>query len=244
MATFIRVAHRGSSGSYPENTRIAVEKAIEAGVDMIELDCQLSKDGHIVVFHDEKLRRTARAKGYVRGKNLSELKKLDVGAWFRRSMKGERILTLEEALDILDGKVVLNVDIKSTGRNVPGIELQLLFVLSHYEYLERCVISSFDSRVLRRVRELGPDTRIGILHGKGIKENPFQLAREIGAESLHIQKELATAPVLERAAELGLKTLVWTVNDLREMEKFLALGVDGIISDFPEKFWKIRQKRK
>jgi len=244
MASFIRVAHRGSSGSYPENTRLAIEKAIDTGVDMIELDCQLSKDGHIVVFHDDKLRRTARAKGYVRGKTLAELKKLDVGAWFRRSMKGERILTLEEALDILDGKVALNVDVKSAGRNAPGIELQLLFILSHYDYLERSVISAFEYRVLRRVRELAPDARIGVLHAKEIKDNPFQLAREIGAESLHIQKELATAPVLERAAELGLKTLVWTVNDVREMEKFLALGVDGLISDFPEKFWKIRQKRK
>jgi len=244
MASFIRVAHRGSSGSYPENTRLAIAKAIDAEADMIELDCQISKDGHIVVFHDEKLRRTARAKGNVRGKTLAELKKLDVGAWFKRSMKGERILTLEEALDILDGKAELNVDIKSTGRNAPGSELQLLFILSHYDYLERSVISSFDARVLRRVRELAPDARIGILQGKGIKDNPFQLAREIGAESLHIQKELATPPVLQRAAEIGLKTLVWTVNDVREMEKLLALGVDGLISDFPEKFWKIRPRRR
>ena len=244
MASFIRVAHRGSSGSYPENTRIALEKAIETGVDMVEVDCQLSKDGAIVVIHDERLQRTARAKGFVRGKTLSELKKLDVGAWFKNSFKGERILTLEEVLQILGGKVDLNVDIKAAQKGSPGIELQLLFVLSHYEYLERCVISSFDYRVLRRVRELGPDSRIGILHGKEIKDNPFQLAREIGAESVHIQKELATPPVLERAAALGLKTLVWTVNDVREMEKFLALGADGIISDFPEKFWKIRQKGK
>jgi len=243
MAPFTRVAHRGSSGSYPENTRIALEKAIEAGVEMVEVDCQLSKDGAIVVIHDERLQRTARTKGFVRGKTLRELKKLDVGAWFKKSFKGERILTLEEVLQILGGKVEINVDIKSNRQIASGIELKLLFILSHFDYLERCVISSFDYRVLRRIRELGPDSRIGILHGKEIKEKPFQLAREIGAESLHIQKELATPPVLERAAELGLKTLVWTVNDLREMEKFLALGVDGIISDFPEKFWKIKQKR-
>jgi glycerophosphoryl diester phosphodiesterase len=244
MATFIRVAHRGSSGSYPENTRAAIEKALEAEADMIELDCQLSKDGHIVVFHDEKLRRTARAKGTVRGKTLAELKKLDVGGWFKKSFKGERILTLEEALDIIDGKVDLNLDIKVGKPGASAIELQLLFILSHYDYLERSVLSCLDNRVLRRLRELAPDARIGVLHANEIKDNPFQLAREIGAESLHIQKELATPPVLERAAGIGLKTLVWTVNDLREMEKFLALGVDGIISDFPEKFWKIRQKRR
>ena len=91
MANFIKIAHRGSSGSYPENTRLAFEKALEAGADMIEMDCQLSKDGHVVVFHDERLNRTAKVKGYVKGKTLKQLKKLDVGAWCKRSFKGQRI---------------------------------------------------------------------------------------------------------------------------------------------------------
>ncbi len=244
MGGFIRVAHRGSSGSYPENSRIALEKAIEAGVDMIEVDCQLSKDGHVVVIHDERLQRTARAKGYVRGQTLKQLKKLDVGAWFKKAFKGERILTMEEVVEIVDGKADLNVDIKAVKQGSPGIELKILFILSHYGYFDRSILSSFDYRALRRVRELAPEAQIGILHGAETKENPFQVAREIGAYSLHIQKELATSPLLERAAQLGLKTFVWTVNEVPEMEKFLALGVDGIISDFPEKFWKIRQRKR
>src|ERR687897_178526 len=79
MARFMRIAHRGASGNFPENTRLAFEKAIEARVDMIELDCQLSSDGHVVVFHDEGLSRTAGVRGKVRRKTLEELKKLDVG---------------------------------------------------------------------------------------------------------------------------------------------------------------------
>ena len=211
---------------------------------MIEIDCQLSKDGHVVVFHDDRLTRTARAKGVLRSKTLNELKKLDVGAWFKKSFRGERILTLEEVLELLDGRTDLNVDIKGDTQGALGIELKLLFTLSHYEYLERTVFSSFDYRVLKRVRELAPDTRIGILHGAGMKENPFHIARELGAESVHIQKELATPPVIERAAQLGLKTLVWTINEVAEMERFLRLGVDGIFSDYPEKFWKVRHKRR
>ena len=244
MAAFIRVAHRGSSGSYPENTRIALEKAIEAGVDMVEVDCQLSKDGHVVVIHDERLDRTAKVKGYVTGKNLSQLKKLDVGAWFKKSFKGQRILTLEEVMKIVDGSVDLNVEIKAATRGPLGIELKILFILSQYGYLDRSVLSSFDYRTLRRVRELAPEARIGIIHGAAIKENPFQVAREIGAYSLHVQKDLATPPLLERAAEAGLKTFVWTINEVKEMEKFRSLGVDGIISDFPEKFWKIRLRKR
>ena len=244
MADFIKIAHRGSSGSYPENTRLAFEKAIEAGADMIEMDCRLSKDGHVVVIHDDRLDRTARAKGFVNGKTLRQLKKLDVGAWLKKSFKGERIQTLEEILEIVSGKVEINLEIKSVLRGPLGIELKVLFIVSHFDYLERTIFSSFDYQSLRRLRELAPDVRIGVLYGAGIKDNPFQAAREMNAYSLHIQREFATPHFLEEARELGLKSFVWTVNEVKEMEKFLSLGVDGIISDFPEKFWKIKQRKR
>ena len=244
MADFIKIAHRGSSGSYPENTRLAFEKAIEAGADMIEMDCRLSKDGHVVVIHDDRLDRTARAKGFVKGKTLRQLKKLDVGAWLKKSFKGERIQTLEEILEIVSGKVEINLEIKSVLRGPLGIELKVLFIVSHFDYLERAIFSSFDYQSLRRLRELAPDVRIGVLYGAGIKDNPFQAAREMNAYSLHIQREFATPHFLEEARELGLKSFVWTVNEVKEMEKFISLGVDGIISDFPEKFWKIKQRKR
>ena len=244
MADFIKIAHRGSSGSYPENTRLAFEKAIEAGADMIEMDCRLSKDGHVVVIHDDRLDRTARAKGFVNGKTLRQLKKLDVGAWLKKSFKGERIQTLEEILEIVSGKVEINLEIKPVLRGPLGIELKVLFIVSHFDYLERAIFSSFDYQSLRRLRELAPDVRIGVLYGAGIKDNPFQAAREMNAYSLHIQREFATPHFLEEARELGLKSFVWTVNEVKEMEKFLSLGVDGIISDFPEKFWKIKQRKR
>ncbi|MBI2989518.1 MAG: glycerophosphodiester phosphodiesterase [Deltaproteobacteria bacterium] len=244
MADFVKIAHRGSSGSCPENTRLAFEQAMEASVDMIEMDCQLSKDGHVIVIHDERLDRTARTKGYVKTKTLKQLKKLDVGAWFKKSFKGERILTLEEVLEIVAGKVELNLEIKSVPRGPMGIELKMLFVLSHYDYLERTIFSSFDYHSLRRLRELAPDVRIGILYRDGIADNPFDAAREVNAYSIHIQQELATADFLERAGQLGLKSFVWTVNEVKEMERFLSLGVDGIISDFPEKFWKIKPRKR
>ena len=244
MADFIKIAHRGSSGSYPENTRLAFEKAIEAGADMIEMDCRLSKDGHVVVIHDDRLDRTARAKGFVKGKTLKQLKKLDVGAWLKKSFKGERILTLEEILEIVSGKVEINLEIKSVLHGPLGIELKVLFIVSHFDYLERTIFSSFDYQSLRRLRELAPDVRIGVLYGAGSEDNPIQAAREMNAYSLHIQREFATPHFLEEVRELGLKSFVWTVNEVKEMEKFLSLGVDGIISDFPEKFWKIKQRKR
>jgi glycerophosphoryl diester phosphodiesterase len=240
MATFTKIAHRGASGNFPENTRLAFEKAIEARVDMIEFDCQVTKDGHVVVFHDERLDRTARAKGQVKSHTLAELKKLDIGEWRKRAHKGERILTLEELLEVVGQRVKLCLDIKQFPESPPGIELKLLFILSHYDYLDRAVLSSFDYRCLERVRELAPEARLGVIFGSGGAQDPFVAARRLTAASILVQKELATREFLQQAWDDGLDVYVWTVNEVREMEKFASVGVQGIISDFPERFWKLK----
>jgi glycerophosphoryl diester phosphodiesterase len=241
--SLIKVAHRGASGSYPENTRIAFEKALEAGVDMIEMDCQLSKDGHVVVFHDERLQRLAGVTGTVKGRTLKQLKKLDLSARFKKSLRGQQILTLEEAVNLLAGKVDLAIEIKSLLRGPLGIELKILFILSYYRYLPRSIISSLDYRALERVRELAPQARIGVIYGKGIKEDPFQAVERLDADSLHVEKSCVTPRLMAQAQNLGIKTFVWTVNEVAEMENFFSMGVDGIISDFPERFWKIKLKK-
>lgn len=240
MPGFKKIAHRGASGKYPENTRLAFVKAIEAGADMIEIDCQLTEDGHVVVFHDERLRRTAGVRGMVRSKTLAQLKALDIGQWRKKSCRGERILTLEEALEVFAGRVDLCLEIKSFPESPPGIELKILFILSHYDYLDRTILSSFDYRCLARVRELAPDTALGVICGSGTQEDPIAAARRLDAKSIHVQKSLATRNFLNLAWEEGLDVHVWTVNEVREMEAFLALGVQGIISDFPEKLRNLR----
>ena len=241
--SLIKVAHRGASGSYPENTRIAFEKALEAGVDMIQMDCQLSKDGHVVVFHDERLQRLAGVKGTVKGRTLQQLKKLDLGVTFKKSLRGQRIMTLEETMSLLAGKVDLAIDIKVPPRAPLGIELKILFILSYYRYLSRSIISSADYRTLARVRELAPQARIGVNYGKASQEDPIQVASRLGAGSLHVEKSRVAPNLIGQAGDLGLKTFVWTVNEVTEMENFFSMGVDGIISDFPERFWKIKLKK-
>lgn len=240
MTAFIKIAHRGASGNFPENTRLAFEKAIEARADMIEMDCQLTGDGHIVVFHDERLKRTAGVGGTVKSKTLEQLKKLDIGHWKRKSFRGERVLTLEEVLEIVSGKVELCLDIKQFRDSRPGMEIKLLFILSHYDYLDQTIFSSFDYHCLRRVRELAPEARIGMICGIGVKEDPFVAAQELDASSIHVHQKLATRPFLDKAWEAGLDVHVWTVNEIHDMEKFASLGVQGIVSDYPEKFWRLR----
>jgi glycerophosphoryl diester phosphodiesterase len=240
MAAFLKIAHRGASGNFPENTRLAFEKAIEARVDMIEMDCQMTSDGHIVVFHDERLNRTAGASGTVRSKTLQQLKNLDVGQWKKKSFRGERVLTLEEVLDIVAGKVDLCLDIKQFSGSQPGMEIKLLFILSHYDYLDQTILSSFNYPCLERVRALAPEARIGVIYGVGVKADPFVAAERLEASSMHVQQRAATRPFLDKAWEAGLDVHVWTVNELRDMEKFASVGVQGILSDYPEKFWQLK----
>ena len=237
---FSKIAHRGASGQFPENTVLAFEKAIEAGVDMIELDCQLTLDGHVVVFHDERLERTARVKGAVKNKTLAELKRLDVGQWRKKTHKGERILTLEEVIEAVGQRVNLCLDIKQFSQMPQGIELKLLFTLSHYDCLDRAILSSFDYRCLKRVRELAPEANVGVTIGSEMTEDPFAAAEQLNAACMLVQKELATREFLEKAWDDGRDVYVWTVNEIREMEKFASWGVQGLISDFPERFWKLR----
>jgi glycerophosphoryl diester phosphodiesterase len=239
MASVKRIAHRGASGRYPENTRLAFTKAIEAGADMIEMDCQLSRDGHVVVFHDEYLRRTTGARGAVHGKTLEELKQLEAGRWRKPAFKGERILTLEEALESFAGRVDLCLEIKSYPESLPGIELKILFILSHYDYLDRTTLSSFDYQRLGRMRELAPDASLGLIYGSSVKQDPIASARQLRADSVHVQKSLATRDFCTHAWDEGFDVYVWTVNELRDMEAFMSMGVQGLISDFPERFAKL-----
>ncbi len=233
MPRFLKIAHRGASGLFPENTRIAFQKAIEARVDMIEMDCQLTQDGHIVVFHDEKLSRIAKLRGTVGQNSLERLKKLDVGRWRDKRFSGQRIQTLEEAVTLINGDARLCIDIKQYRCSPLGIELKLLFILSHFNCLDHVILSSSDDRCLRRIRELAPEARIGLIYGRGGGIDPVAAADGLGALSIHVQKEVASRELLHRAWDRGLDVVVWTVNDAREIEKFASLGVQGIISDFP-----------
>ena len=240
MAGFKKIAHRGASGRYPENTRLAFTKAIQAGADMIELDCQLSRDGHVVVFHDEQLQRTAGVRGTLHSKTLAQLKSLDIGRWRNKSSRGERILTLEEALEVFAGKVDLCLEIKNYPKSLPGIELKVLFILSHYDYLDRTIVSSFDYRSLGRIRELAPEIAIGLIFGSTVKQDPFESAKRLAATSIHVQKSCATREFLSAAWEEGLDVHVWTVNELLDIEAFVSMGVQGVISDFPDRLARLK----
>src|SRR5262245_8904223 len=231
----LRIAHRGASGHCPENTRAAFLRAIELGADMVELDCQMTLDGAVVVIHDDRLDRTTSGRGRVRDHTLREIKTLDAGSWFAAEFAGEEVLTLEEAIELLRGHVELNLEIK--GDDAPGrLEIQCVGILRSLRFFSQTVFSSFSAPRIRLVRDLADDARIGVLVDAAVSwTGALDFARDIGAEAMHPQRSLASAATLAQAHERGHEVRAWAVNRQADIDALVVLGVDGIFTDFPER---------
>ena len=141
------VAHRGASGNYPENTLIAFQKALEIGVDEIELDLYLTKDDHLIVMHDSTVDRTTNGTGAIAELTLDEIKALDAGRVFGEQFKAERVPTWEEALDLVQGKVELNVHLKEGGHPDGHYERKVAKALSDFKMIEDSILTCSDASV-------------------------------------------------------------------------------------------------
>jgi glycerophosphoryl diester phosphodiesterase len=235
----LRIAHRGASGHCPENTRAAFLRAIELGADMVELDCQTTRDGAVVVIHDEHLDRTTNGKGRVRDHTLREVKALDAGSWFGPAFAGEEVLTLEEAVELLRGRVELNLEIK--GEDAPGrLEIQCVGIVRSLRFFEQTVFSSFSPPRMRLVRDLAEDARIGVLMDDDMSwSDAIQLAAGLEAEALHPARSLVDAAAVGRSHDQELEVRVWPVNRPSDMASLMAMGVDGIFTDFPDRLLQL-----
>lgn len=233
---YLKIAHRGASGSRPEHTRPAFERAIELGVDMIELDVQLTRDRRLVVMHDRELGRTVSAKGPVRECTLEELRAMDAGAWFDPAYAGEPPLSLDEVLDLTIGRVELNVEIKSPQADWEDTALALTHLLRARGCVASTIVSCFDLGALERVRQRDDAARVGVLWQKPELAPMWQAATALGAGSVHPHWALIDKGLVETAHTAGLKVIAWTVDEPEFMREFARIGVDGLISNFPERF--------
>ena len=235
----LRIAHRGAAGTRPELTRPAFERALEIGVDMIELDVQLTADAQLVVLHDRELGRTVQARGLVREHTLAQLCELDAGAWFALEYAGARVLGLQEVLDLTAGRAALNVEIKSPAPDWDRTAHALIALLTATQRLDSTIVSSFETGALRAVRERCPEARLGVLwHGEDL--DPMWLVAEgLAAGSVHPLWSLVDATVVEEAHRRDLALIVWTVNQPEPIGALAAIGVDGIISDYPERLREV-----
>lgn len=233
---WLRIAHRGASGCAPEHTRVAFTRALACDVDMIELDVQLSLDGELIVMHDLELDRTTTGHGAVREHTAAALRLLDAGRWFGPGFAGERVLALDDVLQLVGHRCALNVEIKAPSRDWAVLAARLVRTLRTHSALATAVISSFEMGALVAVREQDDAPRLGLLWQQTQMDEAWHWARELRAVSVHPHWLLVSPEMVKQAHARGLQVWGWTVNDVEMMRQLVRQGVDGIISDFPDRF--------
>lgn len=234
------IAHRGASGHAPENTLAAFRRAIAMGAGFIETDLQLSRDARFVAIHDNTVDRTCNGKGAVHDLTLTELRRFDAGSWFGSEFAGERIPTLDEILEFSKKHdVVFYLELKPAGSW--GGEHALIGALRESGEIARTVVISFDASVIAALRRIEPMVMTGLLYDGQI-ENPLDKAVEIGARQLVIRGDLVTPAILAEAKKRDLQVVCWTVNHPAHMRALIAAGVDGIMSDYPDRLLAAQKK--
>jgi len=236
----LAIAHRGASGYAPENTFAAFRRAVAQGVSFIETDLHLTRDAHFVAIHDETVERTANGRGAIHDMTLAEVRRLDAGSWFASEFMGERIPTLDEILEFTKKHdVVFYLELKPSG--FWGGEHALISALRDTGEIPRSVVISFDPAILAALRKIEPTLMTGLLHD-GNLESPFEKAVEIGARQLAIRGDLVTPNFLQEARKRDLQVVCWTINSLAHMRMLAAAGVDGIMSDYPDRLLTVLKK--
>lgn len=230
----LRIGHRGAAGTHPENTMASFRRAIELGCDGIEFDVHRTADGELIVIHDGFLNRTTNGSGLIMTKNFADVEGLDAGSWKGAQFAGEPIPTLRQVIRETPAFLFLYLELKAGSVHYPGIEEQLLALLQEEGALERVQISSFDHHALLKINQLAPTMPLGMLFADNLLD-PIALAQQLGAEALHPAWEWVTPALVEKAHAAGLKVNVWTVNLPEAIMLMTACGVDGIMSDFPDR---------
>lgn len=243
------IAHRGASGNAPENTLSAIKLALEQRADMIEIDVFLSKDGHIVVMHDETVNRTTNGKGKVADLTLAQLKQLDAGSWFSKQFAGEPVPTLAEVLATVQGKAQLLIEIKESGR---GISQKVDALVAQHQAQTWCIVQSFDNQVIENLRKINsPLPKHQLVVGNFPLFLPYHVNKKFSAgsvyqyphaQSVNLMYKFTTRKVIKKLHSQGQKAMVWTVNHPDDLHRLMCMGIDGIITNYPDKARAIRAK--
>jgi len=216
----LRIGHRGARAYEPENTLRSFRKALELGVNAVELDVRMTKDGEIVVIHDAEVDRTTNGTGLVSTLTLKEIKGL-------KTEKDETIPTLEEALDFLDKKVKVLIELKET-----ALEAKVLKIVQKGKLESNVVIVSFLEDALRNVKQLDEKVETGLIYVK--HKNPVKAAIDLKASYLLPLYRFTHTADVQKAHQNGLRVIVWTINKPGEVADYVKKGVDGITSDTPD----------
>lgn len=236
-------AHRGLSTAAPENTLAAFRLALEAGVDLLELDVHLTRDERVAVIHDRTLQRTTTGNGPVRSYTSAEISSLDAGSWFDPRFALERVPLLEEVIELAAGRCWLNVELKShlLRRERPHLYARrVVEVVRSHNALDQVIFSSFDAELVRAIRDESPEATTGVLYNwhRDIWHLPSAIAARCGASAFICSWSELTERRFEDARAAGLAVAVYTLNDSEEALRQADRGVDLLISDTPDRILK------
>ena len=230
------IAHRGYSGKYPENTMLSFRKAVEAGADGSELDVHLSRDGEVMIMHDEALKRTAGREGYIWDYTRAELEGISAGKTKDDSYGFTPVPSLEEYLSMIKPTgLYTNIELKTAPVYYPGIEEKTLELVSRFGLLDRIIFSSFNWLSVFRIRQLCPEAVTGLLFDGMKLVNIGSCIHASGIDCYHPSYKLLDDGAVGELKESGVRINVWTVNEPGEMLQCKAWGIDGLITNEPEK---------
>jgi len=227
-------AHRGASGDAPENTLAAFRAAAAIRADGIECDVRASRDGTPVIFHDPTLKRIAGRPDRIAALSLTEIKAIDAGAWFSSRFSHETIPTLQETLAATPASVRLNLEIKSAC--VPAVIEQIVAMKA----TDRVILSAFDHRLLHEARRLHPTLALGVLVNREPWDTAIRTALRLHAVSLNVPRARVSASAVARTHRAGLEVHCYTVDAPDEMMRMMALGVDGLFTNHPDRCHALR----
>ncbi|SIS41646.1 glycerophosphoryl diester phosphodiesterase [Zobellia uliginosa] len=221
------IGHRGAMGHETENTIASIEKAMEMGVDMLEIDVFKIKSGEIVVFHDDTVERLTDGEGAIESYTLAELKALTLEG-------GHKIPTLQEVLDVMGGRTQLNIELKGRNTATDVNTMMEAAVKTGKWKSDDFIISSFEWDELRAMRALNTKVRIAILT-EGDPLGGLVIGKDLNAEAINPSFKRLTAKNTQKIKEAGFKIFPWTVNEPQDILQMKRLGVDGIITNYPER---------
>ena len=237
-------AHRGFSGKYPENTMLAFEKAVEIGADGAELDVQLTKDGEVVIIHDETIDRTTDGKGYVVDYNYEELSKFNASYIYTGEMGFNKIPTLKEYFELVkDLDFVTNIELKTGINQYLGIEEKVYKLIKEYKLEKKVIISSFNHFSVLRMKKIAPELKCGFLSEDWIIDAGAYTASH-GIECFHPRFNNLIPEVVEELKKNNIEINTWTVNKEEDIKDLINKGIDILIGNYPDLVKKIINENK
>lgn len=218
-------AHRGGSNLAPENTLAALQKAIDQEADYAEIDVAQTKDGVVVVSHDNNLKRISGKDLNIWSSNFADIKDLDIGSWFDPQFKYERIPTLDEAIKLCKGKIHLNIELKPTGHEASLVE-STIAVINQNDFADQCVLASLDYPTLEKVATVDPDLKRAYITALAIGD-----IQKLPVDIYSIESTFVTPELVAAIHRDDKEILAWTVESQELTEKMVKIGVDNIITD-------------